>query len=533
MNHTCETRAVRWLWTGAWRALGVAGLLLGSNVWAQETCAPGAGSCTPRACGPSCQDCERIFGEAADRLKNLNPGGCATAPTSCAPTSCTPSCGPDCNQCQRIFEEAAAKLNSGNGCGAPAPSTCAPSAGCSAPEAVFNNGCGGGCGGGHGWLGGELGTPWSVMDHIPCAKERGWQIGGWTSYGYQNNPDGAFTGNGVFNNEYFGAGFNNAYEWDHFNLNQSGIYIGKVATVTDCKPIAFGGRVELMYGVDGNEFQSFGNNPGTYDYVNGWDHGIYEWALPQLYGEVAVGKLSTKIGHFYTPVGYEVLPNTGQFFMSRQLTFYNSEPFTHTGVYNTYTVNEKFNVSGGFVLGMDTGFNQNNGGRSFLGGFTYTPNDKTQFLNYLIAGNLGWRGDGFINSTILTHKWTCKLQSVHQFDVLSTNLDVPVGPFGFFTRPVDFARDGIARDSIGQINYLFYDLAPKVKLGLREEWYKADSVSYYTLTYGVNVRPVANFVVRPEVRHMWSPGADNTVMQPGRGDLFNQTVLGVDFVLSY
>ncbi len=92
----------------------------------------------------------------------------------------------------------------------------------------------------------------------------------------------------------------------------------------------------MMYGVDGNEAQSFGNTPGNYDFVNGWDRGIYEWALPQLYAEAAMGDLSVKVGHFYTTVGYEVIPSGGNFFLSRQLTFYNSEPFTHTGILATY-----------------------------------------------------------------------------------------------------------------------------------------------------------------------------------------------------
>ena len=78
-----------------------------------------------------------------------------------------------------------------------------------------------------------------------------------------------------------------------------------------------------------------------------------------------------------------------------------------------------------------------------------------------------------------------------------------------------------------------YDVSPRVKAGSRLEWYKADSTSYQTWTYGVNDRPMANLVIRPEVRHMWSTGANNTFFQPGRGDLFNQTVFGVDAVLSY
>ena len=524
MNHSSQSRAARWLWAGAFRALGFASVLLGGSAFAQECAAPAA--CTPAApCGPSCQDCQRIFDEAACKLKNLNPGGCA--PTSCAPgaDACTPACGPDCNQCQRVFEEAANRLNNCHiGC-APAPACAAPATSCGVGCGV---GCGSGCGGKHGgWLDGDLGEAWTIGG----GATNGWQAGGWTAFGYSNNPDGAFTGNGVF--------LDDRYEWDRVNLNQQGIYFGKVATTTDCNPIAFGGRAEFVYGVDGNEFQSFGNNPGEFDFLNGYDHGIYEWAIPQLYAEVAVGDHSIKAGHFYTLLGYEVLPTAGNFFFSKQLTFYNSEPFTHTGVLVASKLSDKLTVHNGWVLGMDTGFDQLNGGNAYHGGFIYNHNECTSITDMMVFGDLGWRGNGFINSFIITHKWTDKLQSVHQFDVLATDLEIakPLGPIGLIQAdvPADFAVDGIARDSIGQINYLFYDFNPRFRAGVRQEWYKADSVSYYTVTYGVNVKPMANLVIRPEVRHMWSPG--NDIQYPnsagGTEDLFNQTVFGVDAVLTY
>lgn len=476
------------LGTGASLVFGAAGLLFSTAVFAADNCVPAM--CTPSS--PNCQQCQQVFEDAALKLKNLDPG------------SCTPS-----------------------GCAAPAAASCeAPTTGCTSD---------GGCP-----AEGEkpaLGTPWMFIDLFTdnCGKNKlkdnGWQIGGWTSFGYQNNPDGAFTGNGVFNNDYYGAGFNNAYEWDRFQLNQQGLYIGKVADGS--KGLGFGFRAEFIYGADGNEFQSFGNNPGNYDFSPKFNHGIYEYAIPQLYGEVAYGNTSVKIGHFYTPVGYEVLPNTGQFFMSRQLTFYNSEPFTHTGVLATTKVNDKLQLVNGWVLGMDTGFDRYFGGSSYLGGFIWQANEKLNVTNMLIAGDLGWRGNGAINSLILTYNWTDKLQSVHQFDVLGSDLRFGGVPTSFGPSVGFPGGTGIPGDSIGQINYLFYTVTDRVKAGVRQEWYKADGVSYYEITYGVNVKPMANLVIRPEVRHMWSPNANNVPAAPGRGDLFNQTVFGVDAVLSY
>jgi len=450
----------------------------------------------------------------------------------CATGECTPEgCSSDvcCKHCEKIFEEAGQKLTDqlasmsccGN-CG------CEHSSSCCAPTSVCDDGCSDPCGD---LLGDSCGEGCGASEEgckgLFGDVGNGITIGGWTQFGYQNKADGAFTGNGAFNSVNFGPGTNpNSTEWGKFNLNQQALYINK--TADGSKGVGFGFRAEMIYGVDGNEAQAFGNpatpGNGSYDFLNGWDHGTYEWALPQLYAEVASGDVSVKLGHFYTPVGYEVIPSGGNFFLSRQLTFYNSEPFTHSGALATYTASDNVQILGGWTAGWDTGFERNNNSSSFLGGAIIKLSDKATFTHMVAAGNFGVRQDGIINSSILAYNWTDKWSSVHQFDVLGTNAS---------TAGANFATKGIADNSIGQINYLFYQVSDKIKLGTRQEWYKADSVSYNTLTYGVNVTPVKNFVVRPEVRHMWAPGANNSAAAPGHENLFNETVVGVDAILTY
>ena len=390
-------------------------------------------------------------------------------------------------------------------------------------------GCGlfGGCGG----LGGELGDPWTAVSLFDdeCGgnhfTDNGWVMGGFTQYGYQSDPDGAFAGNGPFVNQ---------KEYKLFGLNQQYLYLGKVADGSE--GLDWGFRADMIFGLDGNEGQAFGNvNPGHYDYFNGWNHGAYEWALPQLYAEVAKGNLSVKAGHFYTLMGYEVIPSNGNFFLSRQLTFYNSEPFTHTGVMASYKFSDKLTAHYCWVLGMDSGFYQYNQANAYHGGMTYLVDDKTTFNMTTIVGNLGWRGNGSINSVVLSRKWGEKFSTVHQFDFLST--DAPVNfnanptPTGFVSGP---PGAGVARNSTGLINYAFYDINSKLKAGARYEWYKADGTSYQTLTGGVNIKPMANLVIRPEVRYMFSPGNHQTYTGPSySGQLFNQTVFGIDAILTY
>ena len=69
-------------------------------------------------------------------------------------------------------------------------------------------------------------------------------------------------------------------------------------------------------------------------------NGKYGWALPQAYLQFNKGDLDIKVGHFFTPLGYEVIPATGNFFYSHSYTMFNSEPFTHTGVLSTYKASD-------------------------------------------------------------------------------------------------------------------------------------------------------------------------------------------------
>jgi hypothetical protein len=223
-----------------------------------------------------------------------------------------------------------------------------------------------------------------------------------------------------------------------------------------------------------------------------------------------------------------VVPSGGNFFLSRQLTFYNSEPFTHTGALASYKYGDSLQVLGGWVAGMDTGFDRVDGGSSFLGGFVYKVSEATNLTYMMTAGNLGWRDKGSINSIVLTHNWSDKISSVHQFDVLTSNFSTILP-----TTSPSFAVNGIADNSTGQINYLFYTINCKLKAGVRQEWYKADGISYNTVTYGVNIAPMDRLLIRPEVRHIWSPGAFSTALAPGHSDMFNSTVFGIDIILTY
>ncbi len=390
-------------------------------------------------------------------------------------------------------------------CGAPAPSCgmAAPTCGMAGPTCGAPGGCDscGGCSGGCG-LGlcdCSLGDAWTLQSVLCGSCEPTINIGGWLSAGYHSES------NDLFNSRP-----------DELALHQGWLYAEKVATSE--RP--FGFRADIMYGIDADDTQAFGNNPGEWDFDNGLDFGAYGWAIPQLYGEVMLtDKWSVKAGHFYTLVGYEVVTAPDNFFYSHAITMYNSEPFTHTGAVATGTLTDNLTVYAGWTLGWDTGFDQFGDGSSWLGGFSYAPNDDFTFTYISTAGDFGARGDdAYSHSLVFDMTLTENFNWVVQSDLVRV--------------------DATGEDNVGINQYFLYTVSDCLGLGARMEWWKADNItgyaphgavlpadgsfSYYAATFGANIRPHANFIVRPEVRIDWSPAAD-----------YDESYFGVDAIFTF
>jgi len=333
----------------------------------------------------------------------------------------------------------------------------------------------------------DLGEPCDLGDKIfgECSD---WDIGGWTQWGYHSEA------NGLFNKH------------PHKVQNhQSWLYLEKVADGS-CG-MDWGFRADIMYGVDAADTQAFGNPPGSWDFANGWDHGIYGFAMPQLYAEIASGDWSIKAGHFFTLIGYEVVTAPDNFFYSHAYTMYNSEPFTHSGVLATYAASENVEVYGGWTAGWDSGFDSFMDGSNFLGGASLTLSDEATFTYITTIGDFGWRGEGYSHSLVLDLALSDEVNYVIQSDLVETNAG--------------------ADHQYGLNQYLFYAFNDCLKAGLRGEWWKNGDNSQYEVTAGINYRATANLIVRPEVRHDWNPGGQNIV---GKNDY---TTFGVDAILTF
>lgn len=343
----------------------------------------------------------------------------------------------------------------------------------------------------------NLGEPYtlnSLFKDSGSGEEPWLNVGGWTQWGYTSNSTGLF--NTTPNS---------------FNNNQTYLYFEKVADGS--KGLDWGFRADVVYGIDAADTQAFGAS-NSFDNRPNWNRGIYGWAIPQLYAEFASGDWSIKLGRFYTLAGYEVVTAPDNFFYSHAFTMYNSEPFTHSGALATYKVNDKVEVYGGWTAGWDTGFDRFNNGSNFLGGVSAKVSDDVTVTYITTIGNFGLRGEGYMHSLVADVQLTEKLNYVFQSDLLETNTASGV--------------TGAPNHTIGVNQYLFYTINDCFKAGGRLEWWKSNGESVYSATVGLNYKPHANIVIRPEIRRQW--GSQTTISGiPVSGGV----ITGIDAIVSF
>ena len=351
---------------------------------------------------------------------------------------------------------------------------------------------------------GKLADPWT-LPQPDCLKDHNITIGGWLDGGIYGNQWGN-PSNGPVGLRGIGDGFTADQTWFYAERK------------TDTKGCGWdiGGRVDYVFGVDGPQTQSFGDH--SFDY--GWNTSPqYGSAMPQVYTEIAYNDVKVKVGHFYTPIGYEVVQAPQNFFYSHSYSHTFGEPFTHTGALASYQRNEKTTWYGGWVDGWDEGFGDNNHGSMFLGGFSTNLSDKATFAWYVSAGTLGngmafpgaASGDLYYNCFIFTYKLTDKWTYILEHD-LGSNYNV---------------NPGSVDNQWYEVNsYLTYKINDCWSFGGRAEWFQdpqgarvsaGSRGNYFSATGGFNYRPHANVTIRPELRYDWFNGFAGTTAEPFNG----------------
>lgn len=329
-------------------------------------------------------------------------------------------------------------------------------------------------------------------------EDSAYDIGGWLAVGYSSQKTGAFnTYNGI-------------------EPTQAWLFASK--TLDASEGFDWGFRADIMAGTDGPDTQAFGGDPGSWDYDNStqFDGNKYGFAAPQLYVELGYKDFKVKGGHFYTPVGYEVVTAPDNFFFSHALTMYYGEPFTHTGALGTYTGIEGVEVFAGWTAGWDTGFNQFNGGNNFLGGLSVQPAEWVKVIYTATGGDLGWIGEGYSHSVVADFTVTENLKYVFQTDYIDAD-----------------QKAGAEYETVGVNQYLIYKITDMVSVGGRGEWFRANSTDYYDITAGVNLQLLPNLKLRPEFRYQFSPdvednGATNTIGIP-----VDQAAVAFDAIVTF
>ncbi len=347
----------------------------------------------------------------------------------------------------------------------------------------------------------DCGATCDALCEAPCSFSDwlwGIQVSGWIAQGSTLNTDRPGNGSN------FPVGFNddsNAYQ-----LNQ--VYAIIERPVCDCGfGWDIGGRVDLLYGTDQRYTTARGLETRG-DLSPRWNSDDYGLALPQLYAEFYAPVLSGinfKVGHFYTLIGYEVVPAAENFFYSHTYTMLYGEPFTHTGALGSTKLGN-FTLHSGITRGWDN-WEDNNNDLAFLAGVTWTSQDEQTSLAFAYHGgreqdepptNTDFRS---MFSLVARHQINPCLQYVIQYD------------HGF---EPDGAQNGTRdADWHGLAQYLFYTINPCWKAGLRFEWFcdedgtRVDPVNIgdadlFAVTAGLNYTPHPRLVVRPSFRWDWT-----------------------------
>jgi len=406
---------------------------------------------------------------------------------------------------------------------------------------------------------------------LDALTSRGINTYGWVAAGLgANNWGSAFNGPITFNDRAWQGQMNQLY------------LVNEKLLDTENGGWDWGGRVDLLYGtdyiyttargLDGNLF--YQPNAAGSGGAPSWGSKYYGLAMPQMYGELGYGDHAVKFGHFYTIIGYEVVPAIGNFFYTHAYTMQYGEPFTHTGILDVWSVNDQLTVYGGITNGWDNysdpinyfgvnnpGYPGANSNAAFLGGATMKSSDESQALTMTVSsGNeigsfdqvsgLANIGNRSIFSTVYINELNDKLTYVLQNDngwQFNANT----------TDTLNQAQPGTAL-WYGINQYMFYTFNDNLVGGMRLEWFRDNNGSrvinpirnalfggpfqggyqgnFWQATWGLNWKPNGsrNWIIRPELRYDWySPDKENTPLPFGNFDKYGQFYGGCDAIWQF
>ena len=355
----------------------------------------------------------------------------------------------------------------------------------------------------------------------------GFNVDAWLDQGFTINtlsPRNRINGPVTFNNR------SNEYQ-----LNQMYLRLGREVR-RDCDRWDIGGQVDLLYGTD-SIYTSARGLELTDDLDSRWNAQQYGLAMPQLYAELFCpwgNGLSMKLGHFYSPLGYESVASVNNFFYSHSYLFQYAEPHTFTGFLGSTNLGD-FTIEAGMTRGDDN-WDDNNNDLGVTGGIRWKScNRRTDIALTVDAAREQDDPSSNVRTifslVIQQQLWEC-WQYVGQYDYGNE-------PGAGVASRVGGPATSAAWYGLNQ--YLFRTINERWKAGMRFEWFRDEGGSrvhgadrtadYFELTAGMNWTPNNHLTLRPELRWDWTGTPDYYPF--GDGTRSNQVLLGCDLILRF
>ena len=351
--------------------------------------------------------------------------------------------------------------------------------------------------------------PWKLPQ--PCVFQNlGINMGGWVQQGYTYdawNPVDKFNGP-ILTNDRSGE----------YMLNQAWLYFVK-PTKTDGCGFDIGGRIDLVYGEDWRFGQCAGLETRFDD-----PNSFYGLVLPQFYLEVAYNNLTVKMGHFASLTSLEVVPAPLNFFYSHAYMMSGYyDPVLVTGLQAEYKLNDNWTAIGGFNQGWQL-FENPNDTLNFLGGVKWASDDKKKSLSVMMMAGPTMTFAGFHDVDNLIAVYTRQISECTWFGSQVTvgreNDGSVINPgqddtwYGFemiLTRKLNEKWSAGVRYEWVQDNEGSRVAGIGNVLGTGRGWSGAPGFAgnFSDLSVGLNYRPNANWVVRPELRTDFYNGQPN------------------------
>jgi hypothetical protein len=354
----------------------------------------------------------------------------------------------------------------------------------------------------------------------------------------------------------------------------------------------WGFKAQLMYGTDSRYTHTFGlfdratNSPYQFDVteLNGLAH------LPVIFS----GGVDVKAGIYSTPIGFEVIDSTGNFFYTHSYIFNFGIPLKHTGIQTVSHITDMIDLWAGVDTGVNSGApffraTDNTSSGAFLGGIGI--NNPIPNLTILALAHIGAE-NGYVRNApaptagrnshvrqiydvVTTYHLNDALTIANETNFIKDDLSPGTGHPGATAEGSAFygiyklndqlsfgARAEIFRDDQGffvgafQSNSAFLNSqrTPTAVGNVNNSAYNAGKMTYGALTLGANYTPPIalpgslGLVIRPEARwdHAWggvagakpfdvtaASGASTSPAGTLNGTKNDQFLLSIDAIVSF